>query len=102
MPLAVTVHPSGEPPSNSACHAASSSVFAPLTFSESVARLNAAPAPSVAEFASPTKTGIDPLPDPDAAVGELPQPMAPASNTNAATRAAAGMGDQASPRGPAR
>src|SRR5262245_4383775 len=62
MPLAVTVHPSGAPPSNSACHATISSVPVPLTLSDSDERLKAAPNPSVAEFASPANAGVAPPP----------------------------------------
>src|SRR5580765_2144937 len=76
VPLSVTLQASSRPPSNSACHAASSSVFVPATFSTSVARLNAAPAPSVAELASPANAGTTPLPPAggvDGAGVELPQ-----------------------------
>ena len=60
--MAVTVHPSGKPPSNSACHATISSVPVPLTLSDSDERLKAAPDPSVAECASPTNAGVTPPP----------------------------------------
>src|SRR4029077_20519295 len=60
-PLRVTLQALGAglkaSPSHSECHAATSSVFVPVTVMGNDTLLNAVPTPSVAEWTSGTKTG---------------------------------------------
>ena len=88
--MAVTVQPSGKPPSYSACHATRSRLPVPLTLSDSDERLKAAPDPSVAEFASPANAGGAPPP-----VGGKGAGVGDGEGAGVGDGAGAGVGDGA-------